>query len=780
MDIASRRDLLKTLGGSGLTVLAGCNTAENSAKNQSETTDTVVFTNGDAEDSDANTTSETASRSSETTEPPVFDGGGTRDFVEAIELLNKVGGGTLEIEPGTYQFDEISGQYPSGPHASLTSPTDLTIQGNGATIEFTNPTMMGLEFVDGANLTIRDLTFDYRPVPFSQGEIIALSREQRTLRVRVDEGFPSLAHEMFDIPNDVTALIHRPDGEFIRGVRKRGRWDAAMAAMTRIEPGVFELELTDDSSWTGLKKGRRLTVLARNNRSALYFYKIDGLELEEVTVRAANGAAIGTGVCTDPVFRNCVIAPPPNSNRQISADADGIRVINAMSSTSVEGCRHEKLGDDSLVVQHTLGKVTDIEDDRTVTVKDTHPFVVAESDRLDGLTPTGREIGLLPTIESLEYWHESFPGERGKPERITFEDPISDRVSVGDFLRNLETGSQNFTIRNNEFREHRANLIRIASSKGVIEDNILVGCSINPIELETDTAGHFAPKGWVRDVIVQNNTIARPGLSYVTGSSPAGIRVHHRPAPGTPTRGRPNRNITIRNNTVKEGASLGIEIDAAKDVRIEGNDLSALSQLDFGPLSRYGIGIDHSANVTVVDNEVSGTKEELLGFGWYRDSTEVIASSNFLRIGGNSKSADFVEWTPLTLEYDKTVSWSERNPESSDDRPLAVFCFEIKFMDGQRTSAVIDVGAEEGQTLFEKGAYTKTTEYGDTGRWFGGPGAKTVMYFPAATIQNASKMELHGLPMDESISMTASIDGDQTDTITFGTTDVQRFSVDLE
>lgn len=772
----SRRNLLGLLAASAGGMLAGCSfTGDTAEEGDASPQNTVVFTSpGHSDSSPSGAPTETPADSP----AAVFDGGGTQAFVDALNELNDMGGGTLEIATDTYQFEPITGEYPSGPHASLESLDGVTIEGNGATIEFASPTMKGLDFTGGGDLTIRELTFDYQPVPFSQGTIESVSPDDGTLRLSLDEGFPSLEHEMFDVPDDVTALIHRPDGEFIRGVRREGRWDPAFAEMERVEEGRYDLRLTADSSLTGLRPGRRLTVLARNNRSALYFYKVDGLVVENVTVRAANGAAFGTGVCRDPVFSDCVIAPPPSSDRQISADADGIRIINALSSTTIEGCRHEKLGDDSLVVQHTMGKITGFEDDRTVSVANTHPFVLKVSDTLDALSPTGIPKEGLPAVASIEDRFQTYPGERSKPASITFEAPIRDRLDVGDFLRVRETGSQNFTVRNNEFRDHRANLIRIAASDGTIEDNVLEGCSINPIELETDTSGFFAPKGWVRNVTVQNNDISRAGLNYVTDRHSAGIRLHHRPAPGTPTEGRPNRNVTIQNNTIENGASIGLKVDAAESIRIEGNELSELNQLEFDSWSSYAIGVADSAAVSVTGNDVTGRSETLSGFGWQRESSNVTTADNSVRIDGAAKSATLTEWIPLTFSFDQTLSWAERNPDSADERPLAIFCDRLVF-ESESTTTTIDVGGQERYIAFEAGAYPKSTNFERSGRWFGGPDARTKLYLPAGLLADSSRLEFDGVPMDSSITMSVSVTGTQTDSVTFDTRSPTTFSLDL-
>lgn len=706
--------------------------------------------------------------------PVTFDGGGAAAFRQAIR---EAAGGTLVVEPGTYRLDPMGPATGGGahPHVEVASVEDVTVDGEGATIAFTNPSRAGIRFVGGGPVTIRDLAFDYDPTPFTQGEIVWLAEGRRTLEVALDDGFPQLDHEMFEEANGFYTLLHRSDGEFIRGVRKRGNWDHHLTDVSQVDERTYRVSLTEESSTEGLAVGNRVTVLARNNETAVAFHKVEAPTLEGVHVRAANGSAFATTVCSDPVYRDCVIAPPSGSDRQIGGNADGIRAINCKGSVTIEGCRHESLGDDSVVVQHTMTSVTEIVDERTVAVAVWHPFVVGDGDVLDVMSPTGVDKGTLPPIAgSIDRFGS--PHGRGKPETITFAEPVADRVSVGDFVRNRATGSANFVVRDCEFREHRANLVRIAASEGVVEDNVLVGCSINPVELETDTSGHFAPKGWVRDVSVRGNEIKRAGLAYVTGANPVGIHVHHRPAPGVATEGRPNRRIEIVGNDVSDSATRGIDVEAAADVRIAGNDLSGLNQMTYGQLSGYGLAVVGSADVTVEGNRVSGSAEALDGFGWARENESVAASGNELVVDGQSRAAHLVTFVPVTLSFSETVSWAERDPGNADERPLAFYCFELAFVRDDGSTHTVDVGG--GDVIMDGGVYGPPSIDGRSGRWFGGESGEVTLSMPQRAVEGATAVRLVGIPMDPGIAVTIEADG-RSGSVTFGTLEPGEFVVEL-
>lgn len=710
--------------------------------------------------------------------PVTFDGGSAATFAHAVESAAEADE-PLVVAEGTHRFDPMGPATGGGahPHVDVVDVEGATIEGEGATIVFTNPTRAGMRFTGGADVTIRDLAFDYDPVPFTQGEIVGLSGDRRTIEVELDDGFPPLDHEMFEVADGFYALLHRPDGEFVRGIRKRGNWDHHLRDVSRVDDGTYRASLTEESSTEGLQEGRRVTVLARNNATALAFHKVDRPTLSGVRIHAANGAAFATTVCSDPVYRDCVIAPPAGSNRQIGADADGIRAINCLGSVTIEGCRHEYLGDDSVVVQHTMTSVTAVRDERTVAVADWHPFVAMAGDVLDAMSPTGVDKGALPPIDHVRDRFPT-PGERGKPATITFPEPIDGRLAEGDFLRNRATGSGNFVVRDCEFREHRANLIRIAASRGVVEDNVLEGCSISPVELETDTSGHFSPKGWVRDVTVRNNRISRAGLAYFAGGDPAGVHVHHNPAPDVETEGRPNRRIAIVGNDVSDSAARGIDVEAAESVRIEGNELADLNRMDYDEMSGYGLSVVDSADVAVEGNRVEGSSDALDGFGWARRSESVSTANNELVVDGESREARLVSLVPLTLSFSGTVSWAERDPGNGDERPLAFYCFELVVVGDDGESRRVDVGGSGAAVVLEGGVFGPPSIDGRTGRWFGGESAETRLYLPSRTVEDATTVRLVGIPMDGGISVSVEVDGREGST-TFGTREPGTFEVDL-
>lgn len=710
----------------------------------------------------------------------VFDGESIESFVHTVEKANEASNGKIIIEEGQYRFDpyESKDEGELSNHAVFEELENITIEGNGATLLFTEPLIATIGFVDGKDITIKNLSIDYDPVPFTQGTIQKRSKEPLQVGISLDDGFPSLDHRMFEEADEVYALVHEPNGEFIRGIKKKGSWDPKISGIKKVGDRLYELQIHRDFQSGGLKPNRKLTILARNNMGGIFFYYVENPTLQNVSIHATNGGAFAFTLCDDPSLKDCVIAPPQDSKRHIGANADGIRIINCLSSAEVAGCRHEYLGDDSLVVQHTLSSIDSIIDAYTLEVEDVHPFVVKVGDILDIISPNGERKGSLPPISEFEARYTS-PRERKKPKTVSFDEPIADQINKGDFLRNRATGSQNFVIRDNEFRHHRANLIRIAASHGTIENNTLEGCPINPIELETDIGSSvFSPKGWSSDITVRDNEISLPGMNYFAGANPAGIHVHLRVSPDATPKGRPNRDIDILNNSISEGSTTGIHVASSENIRAEGNEMTHLNQLDFPGFGDLGVSLDEVSGADVVNNKLVGSEDDIDYFGMQKESEQVLDDGNQVIIDGESQPGEVIQLQTVRFDFNQTVRPSTLNDDSNDDRPLAFRCQWLQLLN-EIGEVIVDVNvgtAEEGVS-FGKGVYHPSQD--NDWRWFGGSDGTTKLSFADSALQKASRLRIHGYPMDSGISSTIQVEGTRTDKVSFGPREAQTYDISL-
>jgi hypothetical protein len=773
LSFPSRREALATLCTATLAGFSGCNFPGSGDSVTDpvtkETTDglgtgTVVYTDTPEE------TTETAD-----SEAVVVDARGEGSFQRALDTVARTPGATLRFEPGTYTVSPQPRRRGGGGtryHAHVEGLEKVTVEGNGARLLFPDPTLAGLEVSDSAGLTVQNLTLDYESVPFTQGTVMQVRRDDRVVEVILEDGYASLNDEMFQLAPIVTASVHTAEGEFVSDVRKEGSPHKHFSEIEQVGDRRFALSLTKGSNFRGISTGRKFAIVARDHYPLLKFFRVDNPELVAVDARASKGAVFSFQVCDNPTMRRCNIAPPPDSGRLLGANADGARFINCLSDPSISDCTFEYLSDDGIVVQHTLAPVKATIDERTLRVGNVHPFLVGLEDTLGVMAPGGERKGNLPPITDLEFRHSS-GGKRGKPETVSFAEPVSDRVEVGDLLGNLATASRGFIVADNTVRSVRGRNVRIAAGHGTVEGNTLGGCNLASLVLESEgTTATFAAKGWVSKVEVRNNRIKNPGRADFAGEAPAGIRVRHHAPPGT-GRGRPNRDLIVADNEVVDGAYVGLLLEDAASLDVSGNEVKNPNALEYRGFTEAAVRLHNVEEADLTSNTVKGSEEDLELFGIRRLSEAVSASKNEFRVDGEERATDILELVPVTLTFDPVVKAGNRN--------LAFLCLELSLLSSDGSVvANVDVGGEEHRIAFGRGVWNPVANDGRTWRWFGNASRTTTLFFSSSQLATARRLRVRGKPIEAGIEMTVQVAGAKTDTVSLGPNEPQTYVVDLD
>lgn len=622
--------MLGLLGAAGLGGIAGCGERESDAGSTPTDTSTPAPTE---------TPTETQTSTPEAL-TVTYDGGGIEALQEAFATCREHPGSTLRVEPGTYRFESLSGSG-MGSSLKLEGLEGTTVEGNGAEFVFTNPLRGAIEFQGGSDLTLRNLTVDYDPVPFTQGTITDLSEDRRTITLSLEEGYPPLDASMFDLAVLVNGRVHEPDGSYVSGTRLRGAPWKFFESTTRLGPREYELVLADRPGQTpqGLTVGRRLKIVARGGNGAahtLHFVDVDGLTVENVDVRASPGFALRVALCSDPVVRDVTVAPPPDSGRLSGSVADGIHCVNCRDGPVVEDCRLEMLGDDGIIVAESLFEAGEFRDERTVeTAFEFGPktVTVEPGDVLEVMAPTGERKGALPPVERVEYEY----GTYAQPRLVEFESP-PEVLSVGDYLSNRATNSSGFEIRNNVVRDTIANSVRVNASSGVVEGNELDGAAIHNLRFDCNTEGTFPPGHWVADVTVRENTLRRAGLNYFGTPPASAIELVRDTAPDVTPAGRPNRNVEIVDNTIERCAARGMWLEDTAGLTVAGNEIRDVNLLDYED-GGYAMILENLDDARVTDNRVSGSSAHLTAFGRDEGNEAVTLSGNTLVVDGAERDA---------------------------------------------------------------------------------------------------------------------------------------------
>jgi hypothetical protein len=581
-------------------------------------------------------------------------GGGGAAFADALRLLGESAGRTLRLPDEEYR---VSPSTPDGlekwpAHFVVQEFEDATIDGGaatvdgqGATVVFSDPTHGGLHCYDCENLTLQHLAFDYDPLPFTQGTVTAVDRDARRVTVETDDGYVDGDHAIFDRASEegqLYATLHDPEtGRAIP--RERVNHDAVIRLRSTgtDEAGNTTLDLAQRGTLQGVEPGRRLVVDARQGTPCLEFGNCTTPSMEQVQVHASPRIAVDVFNCRRFHARAVELVVPDGDDRLIAGNADGIHCDNCQEGPLVEGCTMDRLGDDPIVVDSEILGIGGFPDDRTIAIGTEHSKRpdVNVGDVLSVVSPSGVRRGELPPVESVEIGYEDPRG--AYPATVTFAEPIRDRLETTDYLIDPSTLNHGFEIRDNTILNTRGRPVRISSADGVVEDNTIDRSSGMGIELEFDT-NYALPKGWVEDVTVRNNRIIRAGtLSYFAGAN-AGI--HCRALTPGPTEGQPNRNVTIVGNEIETTAGYGIDVSDTDGVTIEDNEIvdpyriGAILDVD---ATGHGVALENDSDVTVSGTTVTGTSDTLEGFGVRGEGTAVDTEGNRLVIDGEERTPAF-------------------------------------------------------------------------------------------------------------------------------------------
>ncbi|MFR0772351.1 MAG: hypothetical protein ACLSH3_00425 [Alistipes finegoldii] len=129
-----------------------------------------------------------------------------QNYPDLYEILDRQKGQSLvEIPKGTYTLDVRN----NGPY-KFHNLTDVHINGNGSTVICSNQEQ-AFSFYNCVRVELRDLTIDYDPLCFTQGEITAVAEDGSWFDVRIDKGYPvtGLAANRVQFYDPQTRLLKR-------------------------------------------------------------------------------------------------------------------------------------------------------------------------------------------------------------------------------------------------------------------------------------------------------------------------------------------------------------------------------------------------------------------------------------------------------------------------------------------------------------------------------------------------------------------------------------------
>lgn len=479
-------------------------------------------------------------------------------------------GGPVEVAfgEGTYrletEFLKKDGYFL--PHALIISGArDLVVRGvKGKTkLVVTHPKNGLFRFNGCQRIRVADLIVDYDPLPFSQGRLLAIDTNRMSADVAIDEGYreldaPYLASNLsiltsFD-PAITRALVPSIAVIPLSGCERLGpgRWRVKSAGhwMKRHDSNYVGQDPIQSSY---VHVGVRVILSARDSGTVLLFGNCGDVEISGICAYAAPGGFIGAMNSSNFTIRDCQDTVPAGSGRLMSTCADGIHLKNLRGPLLIEGCRLEKMGDDSINF-HGTGLFVERVDGPTSTLLNGLGWsgMVLPGDELQFIDQKGGSVQTA-FVRRLEL------SDGGRKYLVELDGPLlnlkaGDKNS-GTLVFNASGCPNPFVVRGNYLASQTEILAR--GLHGVIENNTLVSESTLKQAIVMSAGGAPWFEGpFPRDILIRSNTFVGERWCQVQMSAASLGAI---------------RDITLSNNRFLGGGGVTLAVSGASGIRFEHN-----------------------------------------------------------------------------------------------------------------------------------------------------------------------------------------------------------------
>lgn len=497
----------------------------------------------------------------------------------AAELA--AGSKRIVIPPGRYRV-----QAERGTHLLFSDLSDVEIIAENVELVCTS-TVRALLFENCTNVTLRGLTVDYDPLPFTQGKIIAMSPDKSWMDFEVIEGYPdSDLGGNIQIYDPATRTLRRGDarwseeiealGERCHRVRKAGRYRFDLDQDTEL---IGDILVT--KSWFG-KPG---------SPHAIELQGCKGMRLEDITVYAAQSFGFLERHCDGTTYLRCIVdrrCPDDDPVKRAlprlrSLNADAFHSKDASKGPAIIACTARFMGDDAVningryhFVRGSSGReVRIVILDKTATLKAGDPveFIPYSGPR----PPDAVVVRRQPDPEPITEQEKAFIRKLRIDERVRsglLDGEARLYTLTLDREISLPPGSavccplrlgNGFAVTDCDFGDNRSRGILIKASNGEVSGNRITNSRMAAVLISPEF--WWMEAGMSSDVVVRDN--------FIKGCLQTPIQIHARGGNRQILPAGALRNISILNNRIEDCAWPLIHVTSTSGLSIEGNILPA-------------------------------------------------------------------------------------------------------------------------------------------------------------------------------------------------------------
>jgi hypothetical protein len=490
----------------------------------------------------------------------------------------------------------------------------IEVHGNGAQL-INTARASTLQIADASHVTIRDLTIDYDPLPFTQGTIASFDHAAREIIVKVDPGYP-------DDPALLATII---DGFFkvmdrrTRALKPGARDSLSPSRVERVKDGVIKVQLQWSAndrfpSQMPIAVGD-VVAIANSSGVAIDVTGSVSTTLIDLKLLASPGMGIvenaGAGGTR---LQKVSVVPGPRpkgatTDRLVSTNSDGSHFATVERGPTIEDCTFSNTSDDAVNVHGFYYYVIEkVGPGRYLFSPKWDVGLMAEDEIETCERGTFRSLGQTRITQLTK---RKAPELKGKIAPLwkskspsTQPDLVYDVVlqhdlplKTGDAVTSLSRIGHGTAIRRCSF--HACGRVLVKSPSSVVEAcQFTYSCGV-ALQAGSDI-GFWSESGFAYNLTIKNNhfTHSITGANALTSNSDAlgainiGMSV---PAGANGFQNNfQNRNITIEGNRIDDSYIYAIFVSNADGVGITNNVIGQTfirgSAFDAG--QRYGVHPD--------------------------------------------------------------------------------------------------------------------------------------------------------------------------------------------
>ncbi len=497
------------------------------------------------------------------------------DLQGYIDRRVQAGEKRIVVPPGRYRVKPQRAQ-----HLALKGLADVTLIADGVEMICTE-TSRALTLTGCTNVTVRGLSIDYDPLPFTQGRIVSLSADKTVHEIELFEGYPPAdkvdgsKYEIFRPDTrtlrcpDYSYTVEKVDARHLRVHKNRG------SAQDPEQVGDIIVIGTTDAP------GGR-------NAHAVVIEQSRAVRLEKVSLYASNCFGFLEYDCDGTTYDRCRLDrrppagdPARRANPRIrSGNADAFHSKHAVGGPHLIGCVARFQGDDCLNICGDYHMVTACRG-RVLRVLAKHRMNIGAGEPVELFAYDGRR---LPDVRAVAVVRDGTitAEERAFVSRQRMDEGVRTKgcaeaytvtldravtLPMGSAICSTRRVGNGFLVKGCTFGFNRSRGILIKASNGEVVGNTLTGSRMAAVLVSPEY--WWLEAGSSNDVVIRDNEIA--------GCGRTAIEVSAHDAKGRIAPAGAHNRIAIVNNRISGSPLPCIAVTSTDRLTIDGNRVTAPS-----------------------------------------------------------------------------------------------------------------------------------------------------------------------------------------------------------